>query len=101
MPSGNRGLRRIIKSRISLILKTLRLKLDVDRGVSMLLDPYIGEIDAGDKFVFAQDEWEERKAAVSFWLSSASSASHQLKRMISCSNEPATERLRHSICRCS
>ena len=29
----------------------------------MLLVHDIGEIDAGDKFVFAQDGWEERKAA--------------------------------------
>ena len=29
----------------------------------MLLMHDVGEIDAGDKFVFAQDGWEERKAA--------------------------------------
>jgi putative hydrolases of HD superfamily len=35
------------------LAKTLRLKIDVDRAVSMLLIHDIGEIDAGDKFVFA------------------------------------------------
>jgi putative hydrolase of HD superfamily len=42
---------------------TLNLKIDVNRVVAMLLVHDLGEIDAGDKFVFAQDGWEERKAA--------------------------------------
>jgi putative hydrolases of HD superfamily len=43
--------------------RTLELKIDVTRVVAMLLVHDLGEIDAGDKFVFAQDGWEERKAA--------------------------------------
>ena len=43
--------------------RTLELKIDVARVVAMLLVHDLGEIDAGDKFVFAQDGWEERKAA--------------------------------------
>jgi len=43
--------------------RTLDLKVDVARVVAMLLVHDLGEIDAGDKFVFAQDGWEERKAA--------------------------------------
>jgi len=43
--------------------RTLELKVDVSRVVAMLLVHDLGEIDAGDKFVFAQDGWEERKAA--------------------------------------
>jgi len=43
--------------------RTLDLKVDVARVVAMLLVHDLGEIDAGDKFVFAQDRWEERKAA--------------------------------------
>ena len=43
--------------------RTLELKVDVTRVVAMLLVHDLGEIDAGDKFVFAQDGWEERKAA--------------------------------------
>ena len=42
---------------------TLELKVDVTRLVEMLLVHDLGEIDADDKFVFAQDGWEERKAA--------------------------------------
>jgi putative hydrolase of HD superfamily len=45
------------------LAQTLRLAIDVNRAVAMLLVHDIGEIDAGDKFVFAQDGWEERKAA--------------------------------------
>jgi putative hydrolase of HD superfamily len=45
------------------ISRTLGLKVDVTRAVAMLLVHDLGEIDAGDKFVFAQDGWEERKAA--------------------------------------
>src|SRR5271155_3517348 len=45
------------------IARTLELKIDVTRVVAMLLVHDLGEIDAGDKFVFAQDGWEERKAA--------------------------------------
>jgi putative hydrolase of HD superfamily len=43
--------------------RTLELMVDVTRVVAMLLVHDLGEIDAGDKFVFAQDGWEERKAA--------------------------------------
>jgi putative hydrolase of HD superfamily len=43
--------------------RTLNLKVDAARVVAMLLVHDLGEIDAGDKFVFAQDGWEERKAA--------------------------------------
>ena len=42
--------------------RTLELKVDVTRVVAMLLVHDLGEIDAGDKFVFAQNGWEERKA---------------------------------------
>lgn len=42
---------------------TLGLAVDVSQVIAMLLVHDIGEIDAGDKFVFAQDGWEERKAA--------------------------------------
>lgn len=45
------------------LAQTLKLAIDVNRAVAMLLVHDIGEIDAGDKFVFAQDGWEERKAA--------------------------------------
>lgn len=41
----------------------LGLAVDVSQVIAMLLVHDIGEIDAGDKFVFAQDGWEERKAA--------------------------------------
>lgn len=37
--------------------RTLELKVDVTRLVAMLLVHDLGEIDAGDKFVFAQDGW--------------------------------------------
>jgi putative hydrolase of HD superfamily len=43
--------------------RTLELNVDITRVVAMLLVHDLGEIDAGDKFVFAQDGWEERKAA--------------------------------------
>jgi putative hydrolase of HD superfamily len=45
------------------LAQTLSLNVDLYRVVAMLLVHDIGEIDAGDKFVFAQDGWEERKAA--------------------------------------
>lgn len=45
------------------LAQTLNPPIDVSRTVAMLLVHDIGEIDAGDKFVFAQDGWEERKAA--------------------------------------
>ena len=45
------------------LARTLQLSVDAERVVAMLLVHDIGEIDAGDKFVFAQDGWEERKAA--------------------------------------
>jgi putative hydrolases of HD superfamily len=41
----------------------LDLKIDVNRVVAMLLVHDLGEIDAGDKFVFAHEGWEESKAA--------------------------------------
>lgn len=37
--------------------------LDIDRVICMLLVHDIGEIDAGDTIVFAQDGWKEWKAA--------------------------------------
>jgi putative hydrolase of HD superfamily len=43
--------------------RTLELKIDVTRVVAMLLVHDLGEIDAGDKSVFAQEGWEERKSA--------------------------------------
>jgi len=42
---------------------TLALDFDVGRSVSMLLVHDLGEIDAGDKLVFARDGWEEHKTA--------------------------------------
>src|SRR5271168_4052531 len=42
--------------------RTLELKVDVSGVVTLLLVHDLGEIDAGDKFVFAQHGWEERKA---------------------------------------
>lgn len=45
------------------LARTLELPVDAERVVPMLLVHDIGEIDAGDKFVFAQDGWEERKSA--------------------------------------
>lgn len=45
------------------LARTLELSVDAERAVPMLLVHDIGEIDAGDKFVSAQDGWEERKAA--------------------------------------
>jgi putative hydrolase of HD superfamily len=44
------------------LAQTLKPAIDVTRVVAMLLVHDIGEIDAGDKFVFAKDGWEERKA---------------------------------------
>jgi putative hydrolase of HD superfamily len=41
--------------------RTLELKVDVTRAVARLLVHDLGEIDAGDKYVFAQDGWEERR----------------------------------------
>ncbi len=37
--------------------------MDVDRVIRMLLVHDIGEIDAGDRIVFAEQGWEEQKAA--------------------------------------
>ena len=45
------------------LARTPGMSVDAERVVAMLLVHDIGEIDAGDKFVFAQDGWEERKAA--------------------------------------
>src|SRR6202012_4408911 len=41
----------------------LDLRINVNRVVAMLLVHDLGEIDAGDKFVFAHEGWEERKVA--------------------------------------
>jgi len=43
--------------------RSLAYPIQVDRVLAMLLVHDIGEIDAGDKFVFAEDGWEERKLA--------------------------------------
>lgn len=43
--------------------RTLAYPIEIERVLAMLLVHDIGEIDAGDKFVFAQDGWEERKVA--------------------------------------
>ena len=43
------------------LAKTLGLTVDIHRVVSMLLVHDVGEIDAGDKFVFAERGWEERQ----------------------------------------
>jgi putative hydrolases of HD superfamily len=43
--------------------RNLELEVNVTRVVAMLLVHDLGEIDAGDKFVFAQDGWQERKDA--------------------------------------
>jgi len=43
--------------------KTLQTSLDIHRVIAMLLVHDVGEIDEGDKFVFAQDGWEAQKAA--------------------------------------
>jgi len=45
------------------LAKTLELGVDVNRVVAMLLVHDLGEIDAGDRFVFEQGGWEERKVA--------------------------------------
>jgi 5'-deoxynucleotidase YfbR-like HD superfamily hydrolase len=45
------------------LTRTFELSVDAERVVAMLLVHDIGEIDAGDKFVFAKHGWEERKAA--------------------------------------
>jgi len=39
----------------------VEISVDVNRVIAMLLVHDLGEIDAGDKFVFAQDGWEDRK----------------------------------------
>jgi len=45
------------------LARTLELSVNAERVVVMLLVHDLGEIDAGDKFVFVQDGWEERKTA--------------------------------------
>ncbi len=40
-----------------------KLSIDMDRVIRMLLVHDIGEIDTGDTMVFAEGNWEERKAA--------------------------------------
>ena len=45
------------------LAKALELTIDVNRAVAMLLVHDIGEIDTGDRLVFEQDGWEDRKAA--------------------------------------
>ena len=44
------------------LAKTLEFSVDAERVVAMLLVHDLGEIDAEDKFAFAQDGSEERKA---------------------------------------
>jgi putative hydrolase of HD superfamily len=39
------------------------VEIDIERVVAMLLVHDIGEIDAGDTFVYAEGGWEERKTA--------------------------------------
>jgi HD domain len=39
------------------LARTLGITMDISRVISMLLVHDIGEIDAGDRFVFAQDGW--------------------------------------------
>ncbi|HEX4066137.1 MAG TPA: HD domain-containing protein [Acidobacteriaceae bacterium] len=43
--------------------QTLSLKVDLYRAAALQVVHDIGEIDAGDEFVFARQGWEERKAA--------------------------------------
>jgi 5'-deoxynucleotidase YfbR-like HD superfamily hydrolase len=43
--------------------QTLEISVDIHRVIAMLLVHDIGEIDEGDKFVFAQDGWEAQRAA--------------------------------------
>jgi putative hydrolase of HD superfamily len=45
------------------LARTLTADFDMERVISMLLVHDLGEIDAGDKFVFAQEGWGERKTA--------------------------------------
>jgi putative hydrolase of HD superfamily len=45
------------------LAQTLALKVNLDRVIAMLLVHDIGEIDAGDEFVFTQNGWEGRRAA--------------------------------------
>jgi putative hydrolase of HD superfamily len=45
------------------LARTLDSAIRLEQVIAMLLVHDIGEIDAGDKFVFAQDGWEERKLA--------------------------------------
>ena len=45
------------------LAQVVETSVDVNRVIAMLLVHDLGEIDAGDKFVFAQDGWEDRKVA--------------------------------------
>lgn len=63
------------------LTRTLALSVNPERVVAMLLVHDLGEIDAGDKFVFAQDGWEERKAA----------ELRAVKRIFSLAPEPLAE----------
>jgi putative hydrolase of HD superfamily len=45
------------------LAQVVEISVDVNRVIAMLLVHDLGEIDAGDKFVFAQDGWEDRKVA--------------------------------------
>ena len=45
------------------LARNLAYPIQVDHVIAILLVHDISEIDAGDKFVFAQDGWEERKLA--------------------------------------
>ncbi len=43
------------------LAQVVEISVDVNRVIAMLIMHDLGEIDAGDKFVFAQDGWEDRK----------------------------------------
>lgn len=45
------------------LAQVVEISVDVNRVIAMLLVHDLGEIDAGDKFVFVQDGWEDRKVA--------------------------------------
>jgi len=45
------------------LAQVVEISVDVNRVIAMLLVHDLGEIDAGDKFVFAPDSWEDRKVA--------------------------------------
>jgi hypothetical protein len=43
------------------LAQVVEISVDVNRVIAMLIMHDLGEIDAGDKFVLAQDGWEDRK----------------------------------------